>query len=176
MNILVLNGSPHLKGNTRQMVDAFREGAVSAGHNVEVVDICKMKIAGCMACEYCHTKRKGVCVQEDDMGEVYWLLNQAEMLVIASPIYYHGISGQLKCTIDRFYAVAYPGKPPRLKKVAMFLSSGDADMYDGAIFSLEGDFAGYLGLENMGVFTAHGSENGSSAKLRELREFGASLD
>ena len=109
------------------------------------------------------------------MQEVYELLNQAEMLVLASPIYYHGISGQLKCTLDRFYAAAYPSRPPRLKKVAMFLSSGDADMYEGAMFSFEGDFVGYLGLENMGVFTAYGSENSSPEKLRELREFGASL-
>ena len=97
------------------------------------------------------------------------------MLVIASPIYYHGISGQLKCTLDRFYSAAYPQKPPRLKKVAMILSSGDANMYDGALFSFKGDFLDYLGLENMGVFTAHGGENGSDAKLKELKESGMSL-
>ena len=109
------------------------------------------------------------------MQEVYTLLKEADMLVIASPIYYHGISGQLKCVIDRFYSAAYPNRPPRLKKAAMILSSGDADMYDGAMFSFEGDFLGYLGLENMGVFTAHGSENGSVKKLDELRKFGAAL-
>ena len=97
------------------------------------------------------------------------------MLVIASPIYYHGISGQLKCTIDRFYSAAYPTKPPRLKKVAMLLSSGDSNMYDGALFSFKGDFLDYLGLENMGVFTAHGAENGSASKLNELKAFGKSL-
>ena len=62
------------------------------------------------------------------------------MLVLASPIYYHNISGQLKCVIDRFYSAAYPVKPPHLKKAAMILSSGDADMYDGAMFSYQGDF------------------------------------
>ena len=97
------------------------------------------------------------------------------MLVLASPIYYHGISGQLKCVIDRFYSAAYPTKPPHLKKAAMILSSGDDDMYDGALFSFRGDFLDYLGLENMGVFTAHGAENGSSEKLAELRAFGESL-
>lgn len=109
------------------------------------------------------------------MQEIYNLLNQAEMLVIASPIYYHGITGQLKCVIDRFYSAAYPGKPAYLKKVAMILSSGDANMYDGALFSFEGDFLDYLGLENMGVFTAYGAENGSPQKLKELKDFGASL-
>ncbi len=48
-------------------------------------------------------------------------------------------------------------------------------MYDGAMFSYQGDFLGYLGLEDMGVYTAHGAENGSMKKLAELRAFGESL-
>ena len=175
MRILVLNGSPRPKGNTKQMVDAFREGAESAGHKVDVVDVCGKKIAGCLACEYCHTKGNGVCVQKDDMQEVYSLLGEADMLVIASPIYYHGVSGQLKCALDRFYSAAYPRKPRNLKKVAMILSSGDPKMYDGAMFSYKGDFLEYLGLEDMGVFTAYGMDNGSASKLKELRDVGKNL-
>ncbi len=108
------------------------------------------------------------------MQEVYSLLVEADMLVIASPIYYHGISGQLKCTIDRFYSAAYPRKPRKLKKAAMILSSGDPKMYDG-MFSYKGDFLGDLGLEDMGVFTAYGMENGSASKLKELEDFGKML-
>lgn len=175
MNILVLNGSPRAKGNTKQMVEAFRAGSVSAGHEVTVVDVCHKKISGCVACEYCHTKGHGACAQKDDMQEIYTLLENTEMLVLASPIYYHGISGQLKCVVDRFYSVAYPTKPKNLKKVAMILSSGDRDMYDGALFSFKGDFLDYLGLEDMGVIKAYGAENGSPKKLEELRIFGASL-
>ena len=175
MRILVLNGSPRENGNTKKMVSAFKEGAVSSGHRVDVGDVCRKKIGGCLACEYCHTKGGGECIQKDDMQEVYALLREAEMLVIASPIYYHGISGQLKCAIDRFYSAAYPKKPPKLKKVAMILSSGDENMYDGALFSFKGDFLDYLGLENMGVFTAHGGENGAPSKLEEIRKFGAGI-
>ena len=175
MRILILNGSPRPKGNTKQMVDAFREGAESVGHQVDVIDVCKKKIADCLACEYCHTKGNGVCVQKDDMQEVYSLLGETDMLIIASPIYYHGVSGQLKCTLDRFYSAAYPRKPRNLKKVAMILSSGDSEMYDGAMFSYKGDFLEYLGLEDMGVFTAYGRENGSASKLKELRDFGKTL-
>lgn len=175
MKILVLNGSPRPNGSTRKMVNAFCEGAASVGHQVTVVDVCKKKIAGCLACEYCHTKGHGECIQKDDMQEVYALLREAEMLVIASPIYYHGLSGQLKCVIDRFYSAAYPQKPKRLAKAAMILSSGDSNMYDGAMFSYQGDFLDYLGLEDMGVFTSHGYENGSAEKLEELRRFAASL-
>ncbi|UWP59971.1 flavodoxin family protein [Ruminococcus gauvreauii] len=175
MRILVLNGSPRPNGNTVHMIKAFREGAISSGHQVDVIDVCKKKVGGCIACEHCHTEGKGECIQKDDMQEIYELLKKAEMLVLASPIYYHGMSGQLKCVIDRFYAVAYPVKPTGLKKIAMILSSGNEDMYDGALFSFKGDFLDFLGLEDMGVFTAHGEENGSDAKLAELRRFGESL-
>ena len=175
MQILVLNGSPRPNGNTKGMVEAFRKGAISAGHHIDVVDVCRLKINGCLACEYCHTKGCGTCVQKDDMQQIYDLLKEAEMLVLASPIYYHGITGQLKCVLDRFYSAAYPSKPPKLQKVAMILSSGDANMYDGAMFSFQGDFLDYLGLENMGVYTAYGAENGSKKKLAELRSFGENL-
>lgn len=175
MRILILNGSPRPNGNTKGMIEAFREGALSAGHQVDVMDVCRMKINGCLACEYCHTKGRGECVQKDDMQEIYARLKEAEMLVLASPIYYHGVSGQLKCVLDRFYSAAYPSKPRKLKKVSMILSSGDANMYDGAMFSYQGDFLDFLGLEDMGVFTAHGGKNGSAEKLAELRAFGQSL-
>lgn len=157
------------------MAEAFCEGARTAGHRADIVDVCKKKIGGCLGCEYCHTKGAGKCAQKDDMEKVYGLLAETDMLVIASPIYYHGLSGQLKCVIDRLYAVAFPKKPDRLKKVAMILSSGDPDMYDGALFSLQGDFVDYMGLENMGVFTAWGADNATAQKLNDLRSFGAGL-
>lgn len=173
MKILVLNGSPHPKGNTAKMIDAFRSGAEDSGHQVDVVDVCRKNICGCIACEYCHGKGHGACIQMDDMQEVYALLNEAEMLVLASPIFYHGFSGQLKCCIDRFYSAAYPVGPKHLKKAALFLSSGATRQYDGALFSYRGDFLDYLGLENMGVFAVPGAV--SVGKLREIRKFGKEL-
>lgn len=176
MKILVLNGSPRKHGNTMKMIEAFQEGAMLVGHQVNVVNVAYQKISGCLACEYCHQKENGVCVQKDDMQNIYTLLKEIEMLVIASPIYYHGITGQLKCAIDRLYAVLYPKEVVKsLKKVAMILSSGDPDMYDGAMFSFKGDFLDYLGLKDVGVYTAYGDENGSEIKLKELRDFGMSL-
>ncbi len=87
MRILVLNGSSRPEGNTKKMIAAFEEGAKLGGHQVDVVDVCQKKIGGCMACEYCHTKGRGTCIQKDGMQEVYVLLQQADMLIIASPIY-----------------------------------------------------------------------------------------
>ena len=176
MNILVLNGSPRKHGNTAFMIEAFLDGTKQQGHHVDVISVCEKNINGCLACEYCHTKGDGECVQKDDMQNIYYQLKEAEMLVIASPIYYHGLSGPLKCTVDRFYAAAYPSKPPKLRKVAMFLSSGDPDMYEGAMFSYQGDFLDYLKLEDMGVFTTNGYDPGvPEEKLEEIQAFGAGL-
>ena len=170
MKILVLNGSPRPNGNTAGMVKTFQQTAEEHGHEVKVVHVCRMDIHGCLACEYCHGKGKGQCIQKDDMQAVYAELRDTEMLVLASPIYYHGISGQLKCAVDRFYAALYPKAPVSLKKVAMFLSSGDDHMYDGAEFSYDGDFLGYLGLEGMGIFTNHDSH-----VMDRIRDMASSL-
>ena len=102
------------------------------------------------------------------MQEIYAELKDSEMLILAAPIYYHGISGQLKCAIDRFYSALYPSAPDSLQKVAMFLSSGDDNMYDGAKFSYDGDFLGYLGLEGCGIFTNH--DNDVISKIRDLAQ------
>ena len=172
MNIIILNGSPRPKGNTAFMINAFREGAESEGHQVTVFDVCRMNIKGCISCEYCHTKSFRSCIQQDDMQKVYPVLDNADMIVLASPIYYHGFSGQLQCAINRIYAQGYP---KRLRKAALLLSSGDHGVYDGAIFAYENSFLSYLHLEDMGIYTAAGSENQSEALAGRLRSFGVAL-
>ena len=172
MNILVLNGSPRKNGNTTAMVEAFVEGAKENGHNITVVPVCQKKIAGCLACEYCHTKGNGKCIQQDDMQEIYPVLEEAEMIVLASPIYYHSFTGQLQCAINRIYAL---DKPKNLKKAALILSSGSDHVYCGAIYEYQNSFLNYLKLEDMGIYSAFGKQNKSEEKLNELREFGRSL-
>lgn len=172
MNILVLNGSPRTNGNTAAMVNAFVEGASENGHTITVVDVCKKKIAGCLACEYCHTKGNGKCIQKDDMQEIYPVLEETEMIVLASPIYYHSFTGQLQCAINRIYAL---DKPKNLKKAALILSSGSDHVYCGAIYEYQNSFLNYLKLEDMGIYSAYDKQNKSDEKLIELREFGKSL-
>lgn len=172
MNILVFNGSPRPNGNTAAMVEAFAEGAREAGHQVNIIPVCQKNIAGCLACEYCHTKGNGTCIQQDDMQEVYPLLDEAEMIVLASPIYYHSFTGQLQCAINRIYAL---DKPKKLKKAALILSSGSNDVYGGAIYEYQNSFLDYLQLENMGIYSAFGTQNKSKEKMKELRQFGLQL-
>lgn len=172
MKILVLNGSPRPHGNTAAMVDAFVEGAKEQDHDITVIPVCQKKIAGCLSCEYCHTKGNGRCIQKDDMQEIYPILDEAEMIVLASPIYYHSFTGQLQCAINRIYAL---GKPKNLKKAALIMSSGSDHVYCGAIYEYQNSFLNYLHLEDMGIFSAYDKQNKSEETLNKLREFGRSL-
>lgn len=172
MKILVLNGSPRPNGNTAAMVAAFADGARESGHEVNIINVCQKKIAGCLACEYCHTKGNGKCIQNDDMQKVYPVLEEAEMIVLASPVYYHSFTGQLQCAVNRIYAL---DKPKNLKKAALILSSGSDHVYCGAIYEYQNSFLNYLKLEDMGIYTAFDKQNKSEEKLKELREFGRSL-
>mgnify|MGYP005755895061 FL=1 len=130
MKILVLNGSPRLNGNTMHMVKAFKKGAEDAGHSVDIENVAHMNIHGCLACEYCRTKEKAVCVQKDDMQKLYQKILEADMLVFASPIYYFTLSAQLQSVIHRTYAIDVP---KNIQKTALIMSSGSAFVYGLAI-------------------------------------------
>lgn len=114
----------------------------------------------------------GKCIQQDDMQEIYPVLDEAEMIVLASPVYYHGFTGQLQCAVNRIYAL---DKPKHLKKAALILSSGSDNVYDGAVYAYQNSFLDYLKLENRGIFTAFDKQNKSEEKLEELMQFGKSL-
>ena len=101
MNILILSGSPRKGGNTELLAEAFAKGA-AAHHHVEVVSVRDVKVNPCLGCNACF-KSNGVCAQKDDMTILYEKMSQADMLVIASPVYFYNISAQLKAVIDRFH-------------------------------------------------------------------------
>ncbi len=172
MRILVLNGSPHIDGPTSDMVSAFAAGAREAGHEVREFNVAHMNIRGCMACEHCRSKRKGICAQKDDMQEIYPEILEADMVVFASPIYYFTLSAQLQAVIHRTYAIDIPAN---VKKVALIMSSGSKFVYGPAITEYFQSIVEYWGVENAGIFTANGRQNKSKKKREELYRFGRSL-
>ena len=101
MNILILSGSPRKGGNTELLAEAFAKGAAEH-HHVEIVFVRDYKVNPCLGCNACF-KTNGVCAQKDDMNMLYEKMSQADMLVIVSPVYFYGISAQLKAVIDRFH-------------------------------------------------------------------------
>ncbi|MBE6994166.1 MAG: flavodoxin family protein [Ruminococcaceae bacterium] len=172
MKILVLNGSPHVSGPTSDMVGAFADGAREAGHEVNIYDVTRMNVKGCMACEYCHTKGEGRCAIQDDMQQLYPEFLSSDMIVFASPIYFFTLSAQLQAVIHRTYAFNIP---QNVKKVALIMSSGSKYVYSAAITEYFQSIVEYWGVENAGIFTANGKQNKSPEKHEELYRFGKSL-
>jgi multimeric flavodoxin WrbA len=144
------------------MAEEFKNAAEAAGHVVTLVNVAKKKVAGCLACEYCHTKGNGACIQKDDMQELYPLLNEAEVLVLAAPIYYFTLCAQIQAPIQRMYCV---NSPARVKKMALLVSSYSPGVYDGATAEFR-DICNYWQVENVGVVTAKIDEQ----KTEETRQ------
>lgn len=104
MKILMLLGSPHAQGTTALLADEFCLGAKEAGHEVVKFETAKLNINPCLGCDHCSTHKEG-CIQRDGMLEIYPHLLAADGVVFVTPLYYFGMSAQIKSTIDRFYAV-----------------------------------------------------------------------
>lgn len=101
--ILILSGSPRRSGNSDLLCDEFLRGARETGHTVEKVRVADLHIAPCSACYYCKS-HEGACVHKDDMQELLEKIIQADVLVLASPVYFYSINSQLKAVIDRTVA------------------------------------------------------------------------
>ncbi len=103
--IVILNGSPRRNGNTSILVKAFTEGAESAGNTVTEFFLDGMDIHGCKGCFGGHSSKECPCVQKDDMAQIYPAVKQCDMVVLATPLYYWNMSGQLRTAIDRLFAL-----------------------------------------------------------------------
>ena len=103
--IVILNGSPRKNGNTSALVRAFTEGAESAGHTVTEFFLSGMDIHGCKGCFNGHSGRECPCVQRDDMAQIYPAVKDSDVVVLATPLYYWNMSGQLRTAVDRLFAL-----------------------------------------------------------------------
>ena len=103
--IVILNGSPRKNGNTSALVKAFTEGAESAGNTVTTFLLDSMEIHGCKGCFGGHSSRECPCVQKDDMQKIYPAVKESDVVVLASPLYYWNMSGQLRTAVDRLFAL-----------------------------------------------------------------------
>lgn len=102
-NVLIFSGSPRKGGNSDLLCDEFMRGAIESGHAVEKIRVAEKNIGYCRACYYCK-KSGGACVMKDDMAEVLQKMIDADVIVLASPVYFYSIDAQLKAVIDRTVA------------------------------------------------------------------------
>ena len=98
-NVLILSGSPRRGGNSDLLCDEFGRGAGEAGNTVEKIFLRDKKIGFCNACYGC--RKTGKCVIKDDMAEVLERMHWADVIVMASPVYFYSIDAQMKALIDR---------------------------------------------------------------------------
>lgn len=175
MKITILNGSPRMGGNTEIMADAFMEEAQKNGHEVTKLNVGQMDVIGCMACESCFAN-DGLCVIEDDMAEVMAVLDETDLVVLASPIYWFDISSQLKAVIDRLYARAIKGF--HIREAVLLLDSASDGVFTAATAWYK-DMTDYVNWTDRGIITIPGMDaKGAMAehpKLEEVRELAASL-
>lgn len=167
----ILQASPRVNGNTAWMAEEYKNAAMAAGHEVMVVNVSRKKIAGCLACEYCHGKGNGACIQQDDMQELYPLMAEAEVLVLAAPIYYFTLCAQIQAPIQRMYCVNSPAK---VKKMALLMSSYSPGVYDGAMAEYR-DICNYWSAQDTGIVTATVDEQKTDATKQKIYQIVGNL-
>ena len=101
--VLVISGSPRKGGNSDLLCDEFIRGARDNGNDVEKVSLAEKKVGFCHACYYCRD-HGGECAIKDDMGEILNKMLFADVIVLASPVYFYSIDAQMKALIDRTVA------------------------------------------------------------------------
>jgi multimeric flavodoxin WrbA len=174
--IVVLSGSPRKKGNTERLAQAFMEGAQSVGKTVTHFRVADMRIGGCLGCGHCF-KEQGVCVQQDDMLPILEALRKADTLVLASPVYYFGVSAQLKLAIDRFFALYQEGMP--VQRAALLMPCGASTDAADASIAMFRQIAEHLGWKEAGIIIAPGlhavGEIEGRPELEQAKALGRSI-
>ncbi|HJD96156.1 flavodoxin family protein [Mailhella massiliensis] len=154
MNILVLTGSPRKNGNSAILADHFIQGAEEAGHKVARFDAAFRNVHPCTACNSCGMN--GPCVFRDDFSFVREHILRADVVAFATPMYYFGISAQLKAVIDRFYAISSLLHTP--KKAVLLMSYANHSARDESpILTHYEVLLEYLGWTDAGRVVAPGA-------------------
>ncbi len=177
--IVVLNGSPRPNGNTAGLIAAFTEGAKTAGHSVTAFPLQSMRIGGCIGCLQGGKDPASPCVQKDDMDKIYPAFVEADIVVFASPLYYWTISGQLKCTLDRLFAVAEcDPNYENPKKDCVLLMAAEGDGYAEVTMWYD-NLMKYLNWTDLGKVLAGGvmkvGDIAGKPVLDEARKLGAGI-
>lgn len=177
MKIIILMGSPNRKGSTSILVENFVKGAKEAGHECDIIDVCHANVKPCIGCVACGYE--GPCVQKDDTQIIKEKLLSSDMIVFATPLYYYGMSAQLKTVVDRF--CAYNGSlNSRHLKSALLTVAWNAD--DWTFEALEAHYktlVRYINFEDKGMILGYGcgtpAMTSRSRYVEEAYKLGRSL-
>jgi len=143
MRVLGIMGSPRIKGNTDLLLDEALKGAQSQSAEVDKIIVDKLKIAPCR--EYYGCLRDGNCVIRDDMDDIYPKLLSADAIIVASPMFFYGLSSQVKALIDRCQALwtkkyVLKQNVSDLNRKGAFIAVGATSgkqLFDGSILTIK---------------------------------------
>lgn len=154
MKIVVLEGSPNGRGSTHLLAEAFSSGAREAGHSVQLVDAAHADVHPCIGCIRCGYE--GPCVQKDAMEEIRPAILEADMLVFATPLYYYGMSAQLKTVVDRFCAFNSSIQRKHMRSALLAVAwNGDSWTFD-ALEAHYKTLVRYLNFRDQGMILGKG--------------------
>ncbi|MCX6651441.1 MAG: flavodoxin family protein [Methanomassiliicoccales archaeon] len=176
--VLGLNGSPRRHGNSETLLSEALKGAEEAGANTLQFNLAFMEISSCEACEECFTD--GECIVLDEMCRLYDTLEAADAVIVASPIYFSGMSAQTKTAVDRcqaLWARRTVLKVPRKPGVgAIILSAAQPQAkFENAVSELRAFMIG-IGVRPVSILTVPGlSKKGSAAERPEALSSARSL-
>lgn len=175
--ILILSSSPRRAGNSATLCVHFAEGAASAGHEVETITLADRKLHYCMACGNCYRNARP-CPQKDDAAEILQKMVDADVIVMATPVYFYTMCAQMKTLIDRCVA-RYTEMRGKEFYFIMTAADGSAGAMDRVIEEFRG-FTACLAapaergiLRGTGVWNLHDIDD--TPILREAYEMGASI-
>ena len=151
--VLIISSTPRKGGNSDKLCDAFAEGAKEAGNKVEKVRISDLKIGYCTGCYAC--QKAGKCAIKDDARKVIDKMMAADVIVLASPVYFYSICAQLKALIDRT-VVIYPNLTNKRFYYLLTMADTDRAKFDGPIAALRGFLDCYEGSKEAGMVCADG--------------------
>lgn len=165
MKIVILMGSPNKRGSTSLLVEQFVRGAREAGHDCEVIDVCRADVhpcAGCVRCGY-----EGPCVQKDGVEAIRASLLRSDMVVLATPLYYYGMTAQLKAVVDRFCAYNSSLNSRRLKSALLTVAWNADDWTFDALVAHYKTLVRYIHFRDMGIVLGYGC--GTPSMTRQSR-------
>lgn len=168
MKITVLFASPNKNGSTAILTEQFKKGAEESGHKVEVIDVCKLHINSCFGCVRCGYE--GPCVQKDDNAIIRTALLSSDMVVFATPLYYYGMSAQLKIVVDRFCAYNSSLNSKHLKSALLTVAWNADDWTFDALEAHYKTLVRYINFEDMGMVLGCGCGSPSMTKRSNYPE------
>lgn len=177
MKVLALSGSPRKKGNSETLLRAVLNGVEAAGGEVEFIRLYDLRLQPCIGCGGCD--KTGECVLDDDMQGLYSEIIASQLVILASPIYFYGITAQAKAFVDRCQALwnrkrlqkekgEWRNDPSRKGLLVAVAATHGEKVFDGAILTAKYAFDA-MGMEYGGEFLVKGMDSrGEMAKDKTI--------